>query len=144
LLSWCDPYGGSDHTLRLWDAETGAPLAVLEGHRDGVWGALAIEGGRLVSWSRDDTLRIWDAATGAPLEVLASPRDWARVEPALADELARLRPTDRAHHHSLHLGYWVAHADGEHAVFNAGRHLRFCRFIPAKAEAAATPSAEVS
>ena len=39
-------------------------LCVLEGHRDEVRGAQALENNRLLSWSDDGTLRIWDMARG--------------------------------------------------------------------------------
>jgi WD40 repeat protein len=54
------------------DQEATTPLTqgVLEGHTSVVNGALALDGGRLFSWSYDNTLRLWDAATGAPLGVL--------------------------------------------------------------------------
>ena len=63
--------GSSDHTIRIWDAATGAPVGQpLTGHTAEV-NAVAI--GRLgkravvVSGSSDHTIRIWDAATGAPV-----------------------------------------------------------------------------
>ena len=54
-----------DETARLWDAATGASLAVLRGHArsDGAW---------VVTASVDSTARLWDAATGASLAVLHS------------------------------------------------------------------------
>lgn len=46
-------------------------MSVLDGHTDGVVGALAFpDGSTIVSWSRDSSLRLWDAATGACLRVL--------------------------------------------------------------------------
>jgi WD40 repeat protein len=65
LLSWA----GSQ--LRLWDSQSGALLAVLEGHTDWVRGTLALTNGRLLSWSDDKTLRLWDSQGGACLEVIA-------------------------------------------------------------------------
>ena len=44
-------------------------IAVLEGHRAAVTGALELADGRLLSWSRDVTLRLW-SEDGAPLAVL--------------------------------------------------------------------------
>jgi WD40 repeat protein len=50
----------------------GAPLATLEGHQSGVYGALALEDGRILSWSGDGTLRLWDS-NGGPLSIWAYP-----------------------------------------------------------------------
>jgi WD40 repeat protein len=121
--------------MRLWDAATGAPLAVLEGHTGSVNGARALDGGRLLSWSDDKTLLLWDAVTFAPRAVFATAADWACIEAEIASELTRHRPHNRALHHSLHLGYDVHEAKDDLAVFTAGRHLRICRFIPARTAA---------
>ena len=79
-----------DGTLRLWDGQSGACLAVLEGHTDWVDGALALADGRLLSWSYDATLRVWDAQSGACLAVLEGQA--GRVEGALvfSDGVAEL------------------------------------------------------
>ena len=45
-------------------------LAVLEGHTETVWGALALADGRILSWSGDNTLRLWDGKSGKRLAVL--------------------------------------------------------------------------
>jgi WD40 repeat protein len=56
---------GDDHTVRLWDADTGASR-VLAGH--GGW-VLSVswspDGRRLASAGEDGKLRLWDADTGA-------------------------------------------------------------------------------
>ena len=60
-----------DHTARLWDAKTGAPLAILLGHMDAVTSAVfSPDGSRIVTASNDDTARLWDAKTGAALATL--------------------------------------------------------------------------
>ena len=49
-----------DNTARLWDAATGAALAVLRGHEGGVLGAVFDPAGaRVLTASRDRTARIW-------------------------------------------------------------------------------------
>ena len=57
--------GSEDHTIRLWDAPSGAPIGEpLVGHTDGVSAvALGEVDGRavVVSGSRDRTIRLWDA-----------------------------------------------------------------------------------
>jgi WD40 repeat protein len=83
----------SDHTARLWDAATGAELAVLRGHEDGVLGSHGAAvgccngfdppGTRVLTASDDRTARLWDAATGAELAVLRGRE--GGVESALFD-----------------------------------------------------------
>ena len=66
--------GGSDGTLRLWDAKSGQALgAPLKGHEGPVQSvAFSPDGARLASGGSDGTLRLWDAksgqALGAPLK----------------------------------------------------------------------------
>jgi WD40 repeat protein len=63
--------GSSDHTARIWDAKTGASLAVLESHTDSIEiAAWSPDGLRIVTASPDNTARIWDAKTGVSLVVL--------------------------------------------------------------------------
>ena len=52
--------GSDDHTLRLWDATTGAQLAVLSGHMDEVnWVTFSHDGKLIFSASGDRTVRTW-------------------------------------------------------------------------------------
>ena len=90
-----------DNTARLWDAKTGAELAVLKGHTGPVYSAgFSADGFRVVTASYDKTARLWDAKTGAALAVLEghtgsvnsagfSP-DGTRVATASDDNTARL------------------------------------------------------
>ena len=49
----------------MWDLESGAPTAVMEGHTDKVFGVAMSEGGlSVVSCSWDMTVRVWDVSTG--------------------------------------------------------------------------------
>ena len=59
--------GSSDHTIRIWDAETGAPVGnPLKGHTGWVQSvAYSPDGKRVISGSNDHTIRIRDAETGA-------------------------------------------------------------------------------
>jgi WD40 repeat protein len=65
-----------DKSARLWDAKTGAELAVLNGHRDTIWSAeFSRDGGRIVTASSDKTARLWDAKTATPLAKLEGHTD---------------------------------------------------------------------
>lgn len=55
--------GSDDHTIAIWDAETGQLVRTLQGHEGGVW-ALAVIGDTIVSGSTDRSTRVWDAETG--------------------------------------------------------------------------------
>ena len=60
--------GGSDNTLKLWDAETGRDLRTLTGHSGWVKSVtFSPDGKRVLSGSSDKSLKLWDAETGAEL-----------------------------------------------------------------------------
>jgi WD40 repeat protein len=60
--------GGYDHTVRLWDIESGHCLRVLEGHTDDVCSvALSADQRRALSGSSDRTVGLWDVETGRRL-----------------------------------------------------------------------------
>ena len=64
----------ADRSLRIWDAETGKCLKVLEGHTDGVVRACYSPDGRYIaSASADKTIRVWDAETGNCLHIVEGP-----------------------------------------------------------------------
>jgi WD40 repeat protein len=90
-----------DTTARIWDAATGAQIAMLEGHSGQVTGAaFSPDGRRVVTASNDSTARIWDAATAAQIAVLkghdavlqsaAFGPDGRRVMTASNDSTARI------------------------------------------------------
>ncbi|MDE2856132.1 MAG: protein kinase [Chloroflexota bacterium] len=67
-----------DATVRVWDAETGAPLAVLEGHENTVDSVrFEPDGLHILSASWDGTIRRWDWTSGEQVrlyEIPDSPR----------------------------------------------------------------------
>src|SRR5262249_24682348 len=66
--------GSSDHTLRLWDVETGQEIRCFTGHTDRVEGvALSTDGKLALSGSRDGSMRLWDVATAETLRVFQAP-----------------------------------------------------------------------
>jgi len=81
--------GSHDHTLRVWDADRGECVAVLEGHSSEVTCVCVVEVGgggdgggggakvqRVVSGSDDNTLRVWDADRGECVAVLEGHSYW--------------------------------------------------------------------
>lgn len=59
----------SDHTARLWSAESGEPVGEVMRHDDRVMKAIYAPGGdRIATVGFDDMIRIWDARTGMPLD----------------------------------------------------------------------------
>ncbi|HYN94136.1 MAG TPA: class I tRNA ligase family protein, partial [Pilimelia sp.] len=63
--------GGVDGAVRLWEGETGRPLATLHGHTSEVYSVALSGDARLVaSSSYDGTVRLWEALTGRLLATL--------------------------------------------------------------------------
>ena len=65
-----------DYTARVWDAQSGRELHVLEGHEGALWSAsdstaFSSDDTRIVTASDDGTARVWDAASGEMLHVLS-------------------------------------------------------------------------
>jgi WD40 repeat protein len=68
--------GGSDRTLKLWDAQTGKEIRILKGHSKVVLCvAFSPDGRRIVSGSWDRTLKLWDAETGEEIKTLKGHSD---------------------------------------------------------------------
>lgn len=60
--------GSDDTNINVYDTQTGALRARLEGHEGGVW-ALQYEGNVLVSGSTDRSVRVWDIKKGICTQV---------------------------------------------------------------------------
>ena len=74
--------GSDDSTIRIWDAETGAPVGEpLKGHTDSVESvAYSPNGQHIVSGSSDSTIRRWDSSSHLPIQ-LPSSGDHTRANP---------------------------------------------------------------
>ncbi|KAF9932380.1 hypothetical protein BGZ67_004765, partial [Mortierella alpina] len=71
------PLSSRDHTVRLWDAQTGTPGAILRGHTGDVTSVVfSPSGQQIASGSSDNIVRLWDARTGAPGAILNGHTDW--------------------------------------------------------------------
>lgn len=69
--------GSGDKTIRLWDANTGHCLHVLQGHDSEVRCiAFSPNGQLLASGSRDHKVRLWDVSTGQCLKTLQGHSNW--------------------------------------------------------------------
>jgi WD40 repeat protein len=56
----------ADNTVRLWEAETGAEIAVLKGHTGAVnTASFSPDGQTILTASIDNTIRLWEARSGA-------------------------------------------------------------------------------
>lgn len=65
-----------DHTLKIWDLETGLALAALQGHTDWVTACVATPNcRRIISASHDHTLKVWDLASGHVIATLQGHTD---------------------------------------------------------------------
>jgi WD40 repeat protein len=67
--------GGYDHTIRLWDLETGKELRRIQNHDERVW-CLAVtpDGERILTGSNDGPARLWEVTTGKELHQFDRPR----------------------------------------------------------------------
>jgi WD40 repeat protein len=63
--------GAGDHTLRLWDLDSGKSLRVFKGHIGAVVDAALLDNNEYaLSASADSTLRLWNLDTGHCLHIL--------------------------------------------------------------------------
>ena len=68
--------GFAAETIRVWDAETGRPLAALQGHTAWVGEVVFSQDGRwLASAAADQTIRLWDTARWTEARILRGHED---------------------------------------------------------------------
>jgi WD40 repeat protein len=68
-----------DQTARVWNAVTGAEVALLKGHEKDVYSAtFSADGTRVLTASADGTAGIWDAATGVLIKQLKGHKNKVR------------------------------------------------------------------
>lgn len=69
--------GSEDHTVKLWDGQTGECVQTLQGHHQIVWTVTFSQSGKLLaSCSEDGTIRVWQVATGECLKILRVDRPY--------------------------------------------------------------------
>lgn len=78
--------GSHDHTVRLWDVQTGALLQTFYGHTNLVTVvAFSPTGTLLASGSGDNTIRLWDYQTGELVKTLTGHSGWVLAIALSAD-----------------------------------------------------------
>ena len=76
--------GSLDHTIKLWNTQTGKLLHTLQGHTHRIKSiSFSPDGKLIVSVSADHTIRLWDVQTGALLVTLYTfeSEAWVAVTP---------------------------------------------------------------
>ncbi len=111
---------GDDHTIRLWDAETGQCLTALSGHTSWVRAIAFSQGGRLLVSSGDDcTIKVWNTASGFCLTTLKQENHWIRAvsfKPDSARYLISGGDDQRVRCWDRRAGTWEALTRHEHRV----------------------------
>jgi hypothetical protein len=72
--------GSSDHTVKVWELESGRLLRSLEGHTGGVRAVAVSPDGRfIVSGSEDRTVKVWELESGRLLRSLKGHTHWVNA-----------------------------------------------------------------
>lgn len=83
--------GGWDHTVQLWNVDTGMLRTGLKGHTDKIRDmAFSPDSTRLITASRDRRMRLWNVNTGTEQKNLPTPDDAINPHAAVADILKYL------------------------------------------------------
>lgn len=91
-----------DSAPTLWNPSTGAIIARLSGHDDGVGRLSFSPDGQIVAmWSYDSAIRLWDVRTGELKAVLTEPKGFVRSVAFSPD--SRSLATESIHGFSAHL-----------------------------------------
>jgi WD40 repeat protein len=130
---------GRDNSQVVWDAQTGADVAQLDGHASWVEAiAVSADGRRVATAGQDSLIRLWDAATWKPILAPHGPREsiW-RLEVSPDGRHAAAGSGDGAHVWELatgrelrspasdyRSGYVLFTPDGKVLVGDAQQHLR--------------------
>jgi WD40 repeat protein len=73
--------GSADHTVKLWDAQTGHCANTLKGHRNSVWSvAFSPDGQSLASGSDDKTIKLWSVGTGKCMQTLKTQEPYENMD----------------------------------------------------------------
>ena len=111
---------GDDHTIRLWDAETGQCLSALSGHTSWVRAIAFSRSGRLLASCSDDcTIKIWNAASGFCLTTLKQESHWIRAvgfNPESSRYLISGGDDQRVRRWDRQAGTWEALTHHDHRV----------------------------
>ena len=73
ILSWSSDC--TDYTLRIWDGNSGAPIAELSGHTRPVVGIRILSDDRIISWAEDNSLRLWNGRNGSCIGIMEGHTD---------------------------------------------------------------------
>jgi WD40 repeat protein len=96
--------GSSDGTLKVWDLNSRAELAILSGHSQGVNSvAITPDGRRVASGSRDRTLKVWDLDSSSELTSFEADRAVSSCVVAPDGKLVVAAPAERGELHFLQL-----------------------------------------
>lgn len=69
--------GSLDHTLRMWDLDSGECLATFKGHTAAVYGvSITPDGKKVVSGSKDRTVKVWDLNSSKCLATFREHSNW--------------------------------------------------------------------
>lgn len=97
--------GSQDHTLRIWDVDTGECMKLLHGHTDTIRSLQVLRDGFLASGSKDKSIRLWHVNSGTLVysieEAHAKVRSFVpspQTPPALVSDTTRAHATTHTGH----------------------------------------------